>query len=504
MDKYDRLSKMMEDRFKKEYTRRQLLSKIPKATGYFLGSALLTSGLIKTLTDEKENPVKPANVYADQPKKKKPPQQKGTDQWKITKPGRSNLQGYASKISVQPNEWITFFVHSLRPYRMEIYRMGYYEGLGGALMEKFYGFREMKQNLTPDPDTRGCSWEVSFTYQIPPHWPSGFYLNKLVDEKGNESYIPFVVREARPAADFAVLLATHTYHAYNNWGGRSLYTYNSKNGKQSARVSYNRPFRDYYGAGLFFQFEYNIIRWLEKEGYSLTYITDMDVHNGILEQSDIKTLLIAGHSEYWSMEMRESVERLSASKINLAVFSANVAYWQVRMDPDEEGNPNRVITSYKQFATKKDPYRFKDKRLVTCRWRERPVTMPEDRMFGIMYSGIPDATVPMVVSNPDHWLYEGTGLKRGDQIQGVVGGEVDSYLGKIPGVEVIAHSPVIVYGKTRFANVVWYQKPEGGKVFAVGTFYWNWFLDSTHYINRASENSAIQQITRNALQELIK
>jgi hypothetical protein len=300
------------------------------------------------------------------------------------------------------------------------------------------------------------------------------------------------------------LLATNTYQAYDNWGGKSLYGYNSTGGKQARMVSFNRPHRNFHGAGLFFQFEYNLVRWLEKEGYALTYICDMDLHEQILDRSHIRTLLIAGHSEYWSMEMRQSVEKWSASKINLAVFSANCAYWQVRMEPDAHGNPNRLMVSYKQFATQEDPIRFTDPHRVTTRWRDQPVNMPEDRMFGIMYAGIPEAPAPLVVTNAKHWLYEGTGLKNGDKIPGVVGGEVDLYCGKLPGVEVIASSPVMLYGKRRYANVAWYQKPTGGKVFAVGSFYWNWFLDPIHYKNRAHENKAIQQITRNALNELKK
>ncbi|SEN38558.1 N,N-dimethylformamidase beta subunit family domain-containing protein [Lihuaxuella thermophila] len=500
MDKFDVLRKI-EEKFGKEVTRREFLSKISQVTGLVVGSAILTPEVVKLvekyLTGTTPSLKSSAIGHAEG-------QNAGTKLWKITKPGYPHLQGYASELSVEQGAPITFFVHSVRPYRMEIYRMGYYGGLGARLMETVTGLKAMRQNLIPNPETMECSWEPSHVFHIPSHWPSGFYLNKLVDENGKESYIPFIVRETLPTADFAVLCATNTYHAYKNWGGRSLYSYNSKFGQQAMKVSFNRPFRDYYGAGLFFQFEYNLIRWLEKEGYSLTFISDMDLHNGILEKSRIKALLIAGHSEYWSMEMRKSVEKWSASEINLAVFSANVAYWQVRMQPDDAGRPNRLMVSYKQFAREKDPYRLKDKHLVTGRWRDQPVNMPEDQILGIMYSGIPEAPAPLVVSNLGHWLYEGTGLKRGDRIPGVVGGEVDTYRGKLPGVEVIAHSPVMLYGKPNYADVAWYNKPGGGKVFSVGTFYWNWFLDSTHYTNRAKENQAIQQITRNALLELKK
>jgi hypothetical protein len=218
----------------------------------------------------------------------------------------------------------------------------------------------------------------------------------------------------------------------------------------------------------------------------------------------VKALIIAGHSEYWSMEMRQSVEALTASRINLAVFSANCAYWQVRMNPDPKGRADRVMLSYKQFAAQKDPYRTAAPALVTGRWRDEPVNMPEDRMFGSMYIGIPHAPAPLVVSNDKHWIYEGTGLKNGDMIPGVVGGEVDAYLGKLPGVEVLTRSPVNIDGQTKEANVIWYNKPTGGKVFAVGSFFWNRFLDPIHFEKSAHADKAIQTMTKNALRELMK
>jgi hypothetical protein len=513
VDKFDWLRRFTEEKFGKEYTRRELLKKIPHATALLFGSAMLSKELFTRYFVNADpaasvknfrTPVKPVppvirpsvDIAAEN---RKP----GTSRWKITKPAGVRLQGYASSESVVPGEWITFFVHSQKPYRMEFYRMGYYQGLGARHMKTLKGLKAMPQNLKPDPQSYAANWAPSKAFRVPTDWPTGVYLNKLVDEDGYESYIFFVVREAVPTAYFAVLLATNTYQAYNNWGGKSLYTYNSSGGIQSLKVSLNRPHRHYYGAGLFFQFEYNLVRWLEKEGYSLTYVTDMDLHNKVLEKALVRALIIAGHSEYWSMEMRESVENMTASKINLAVFSANCAYWQVRMEPDAEGRSNRVMVSYKQFA-EQDPVRMTDPRRTSGLWREKPVNMPEDRMFGIMYSGIPEAPAPLVVTRADHWLYEGTGLKNGDTIPGVVGGEVDSYRGQLPGVEVVASSPVTLYGKKRYAHVTWWEKPTGGKVFAVGTFYWNWFLDPIHNEHRAKAHPAIQQITRNALRELLK
>jgi hypothetical protein len=140
--------------------------------------------------------------------------------------------------------------------------------------------------------------------------------------------------------------------------------------------------------------------------------------------------------------------------------------------------------------------------LVTTRFRDKPVLKPEDQVFGIMYAGIPDHPAPLVVSDPNHWIYEGTGLRKGDKLPGVVGGEIDRYGGKIPGVQVIAHSPIYCYGKPNYANVVWYPKPGGKAAFATGTFYWSWFLDPFGHTAQAAYNAKVERMTTNVLERL--
>ncbi|MDN4593645.1 N,N-dimethylformamidase beta subunit family domain-containing protein [Polycladomyces subterraneus] len=510
MNWWNRIAQYSQKQLEQELTRREAIEKLTQLMGMVVGSSTFAPDFLKALSmllgqsnhlhllQGSQPPlIESSHATSIQEENRKP----GTNNWKISIPGKHLLQGYASALSVRPGNWLTFYVSSQKPYRMEIYRMGWYGGKGGRLVEKIEGFPPVSQPSTPDPETMDAGWKPTHAIRIPDHWTTGFYLNKLVDEEGRQSYIPFVVRQSVPHADFAVLIATNTYHAYNAWGGKSLYSYNSTEGIQSSKVSFNRPFDDFFGAGQFFKFEYNLIRWLEKKGYSLTYLTDLDVHLGLLEKAQVKALIIAGHSEYWSMQMRNSIETLTNNRINLAVFGANVGYWQVRFEPDKEGRPNRVMVSYKQNADR-DPYYYIHPELVTTRFRDKPVSKPEDQVFGIMYCGIPDHTASLVVADPNHWIYEGTGLRKGDKIPGVVGGEIDRYCGKIPGVQVIAHSPAYCYGKPNYANVVWYPKPGGKAAFATGTFYWSWFLDPFGHTAQAAYNAKIERMTTNVLERL--
>jgi putative cell wall-binding protein len=419
--------------------------------------------------------------------------------WTIKKTGGSQLQGYVDKSSYNPGENIQFFINSLNNYNVEIYRMGYYDGNGAQFKASYGEYAARKQTSSVNPVTMAANWQKSFEITIPANWESGMYLAKIIDSNLKETYVPFVVKNPNPDPDgIGIIISTNTYQAYNNWGGKSLYGYNSSNSQAAIKVSFNRPYLEGNGAGQFFSYEYNMIRWLEKKGYKLSYYTNQDTDHGLLTQNKIKTLLIPGHDEYWTMQSRTEIESLSKTAMNLGIFNANVGYWQVRFEDN-----NQTMVAYKANADQ-DPYQSINPSLVTTYFRSSPVNLPENKVLGIMYNGIPDKTVPMVVSNASHWLYEGTGLKNGDKIPGVVGGEVDHYDGVLPNVEIIAHSPALFYGKSSYSDAVWYQKPEGGKAFAVGTFYWNWFLDPFGHESQASYNPAIERITLNALNKLMQ
>src|SRR5258707_80835 len=82
------------------------------------------------------------------------------------------------------------------------------------------------------------------------------------------------------------------------------------------------------GAGNFFGglWEFNMVRFLEREGYDVTYSTDLDTHENGSDLLNHKAFIIVGHDEYWSWQMRDNVEAARGMGINLGFFSANTAY----------------------------------------------------------------------------------------------------------------------------------------------------------------------------------
>src|SRR5947199_10540837 len=98
-------------------------------------------------------------------------QEPGTSQWRIGLRGtdaEGQIKGYASVASVNKGENITFHV-SVNPaqtYTIDVYRMGWYQGLGGRLMQHVGPLNGVQQPTCPTDATTGMmevNWTVSYT-----------------------------------------------------------------------------------------------------------------------------------------------------------------------------------------------------------------------------------------------------------------------------------------------------------------------------------------------------
>src|SRR5204862_5469217 len=90
------------------------------------------------------------------------------------------------------------------------------------------------------------------------------------------SHIFFVVRDDDGHSDLLFQTSDTTWQAYNTYGGNSLYV-GSPAGR-AYKVSYNRPFntRDHDAQSFVFNAEYPTVRWLEANGYNVSYFSGLD------------------------------------------------------------------------------------------------------------------------------------------------------------------------------------------------------------------------------------
>ncbi|QLE54688.1 N,N-dimethylformamidase beta subunit family domain-containing protein [Nostoc sp. TCL26-01] len=492
-------------------------------------------------------------------------QKPGTTDWQLTQPAiRREIEGYASLTSVNRGDEIKLFVNTREPnYTIEIFRMGWYGGAGGRLMAaaiKRVGTKQPPPIIDQATGLIECNWRDPYVLKIPDNpkdltqWASGVYLAKLTAGKsGKQSYIIFVVRDDSRPSDILFQSSVTTYQAYNNWGGMSLYRWNSR-GKQAAKVSFNRPYAASpslaaaygMGAGEFLTnaqpkrrtsnagWEYNMVRWLERSGYDVSYITDIDTHNNPLELYTTKPILwlhkvflSVGHDEYWSAKMRQNVETARDYGVNLGFFSSNTCYWQIRFEPSfVTREMNRTIVAYKEnllldpFARDKDPT---NDFLVTTLWRNKPVNRPEEALIGVMYETFQVNADIVVNETAPSWILAGTQLHSDDsntaiktnkklplremRLTGLLGYEVDRMFRYAPTNTIrIAHSPYRYKGGTRYADMTVYTTESGAMVFATGSMQWNWGLDDYNAptLRPSLLNPDAQAITHNVLKQMMK
>jgi hypothetical protein len=435
----------------------------------------------------------------------------GTQDWSLINPAANNeIAGYASKTSATYGETIDFHVNTAESgFSLNIYRLGWYNGAGGRQMQAQVALRGAAQApFTTNPQTGmvECHWASAYRLTLPhdgnsfTNWPSGVYLVKLTgNDSKKQSYIHFVVRDDWREKDHLFQCSVTTYQAYNGWGGKSLYQFNSTNNIAATSVSFNRPY-DNNGAGQFFNYEYAMLRFLEREGYEVSYCTNIDVHTNQRQLSLHKNFLSIGHDEYWSWDMRAHVERARDSGVNLSFFSANTCYWQIRMEPSPVTHAaNRTMVCYKSAALDPVATQRQYQHLTTVRWREAPVNRPENMLLGVMFDHFPVQNQPIVISNSGHWVFERTGLKDGSVLPGLLGYEADRIFTPGPAnLVTLATSPVP--GSSFPSHMTIYKTAYRSSVFAVGTIQWSWGVDDYNAVARGVKVSpAAQQITRNVL-----
>lgn len=456
----------------------------------------------------------------------------GDENWVVKKPSGA-IVGFAGATSVVRGENMRFYVGTQSPtYDVFFYRIGFYGGAGGRLMDKILALPGQYQPPCMTSSKTGlysCSnWSLSFSIDIPDNWISGVYIAKLVESGGGENYMIFVVRDDDRSADILYQQSVTTYQAYNNYGGKSIYSHNSsacQTDSEAARaveVSFNRPYNAPMGdPSTFFRVEYAMVRWMEMNGYDVVYSTNIDTHHSGMvgahnELLDHKIFISSGHDEYWSQEMRDAMTQARTAGVNLAFFSGNTGYWKVRLAPDPwTGEQDRVMVGYK--STESGP--ADPSGIPTGTWRDpEGANLPEAELIGVQYIGENDqAYFPIRVTSATshHRLFRNTGLQNlpeGTYIdigKALVGWEWDAPItgGRGPqNLEVLTETPVagsilLDAGRVRklgtgTANASIYQAPSGALVFSSGTIQWAWGLDVFE------PDARIRQITYNLFYDM--
>jgi hypothetical protein len=414
------------------------------------------------------------------------------------------IEGYADHVSAAASDVVSVSVSADSPHmaRYELVRLGWYGGAGARRVASGGPFAVAPQSACPmDPGTGliRCHWTPSFSFNVDGSFVSGLYLIRLIRDDGFGRFVPLVITDSRPA-DLLLQSAVLTAEAYNAWGGESLYTDGSRSlpWSHAVEVSFDRPYTEGTGAGEVTRYEVDFARFLEKNGYDVSYTTNLDVAAGgapMLAQTG--AFLSVGHDEYWSKAERDALEGARDAGVPLLFFSGNTGYWQLRLEDDAGAGP-RVVIGWKEFAYQ-DPDQGPE---VTARFRDLQIGRPENSLLGIMFGTWSNIRSPFEVYDASHWLFAGTGLSDGDVIPWLVGYESDTRYAngaEPPGLEVAAQEPTVaIDGYTRTSCATSYRAQSGALVFDAGTIEWAWGLAPT-----AVADPRVERMTANVLHEAL-
>jgi len=471
-------------------------------------------------------------------------------EWDVSGAGDPALQGFATDISVNRGGTVAFKIATTyAAYRLDIYRMGYYGGLGARKVAALPRVTAVSQPTCLRDDTVGLvdcgNWSVSTTWTVPAAATSGIYFARVIrDETGQPataSHIFFIVRNDGGHSDLLFQTDDTTWHAYNRYGGNSLYFGNPAG--RAYKVSYNRPFttRDYAAVTFVFDTEYPMVRFLEANGYDVSYFTGVDVARSGARLLDHRVFLSVGHDEYWSGEARASVEAARSAGVNLAFFSGNEVFWKTRWEDSISvpATTYRTIVCYKEThaGAKIDPSPE-----WTGTWRDPRFSppadggRPENGLSGTLYmvnggsaGSYAAMRIPPAEGLRRFWLNTSVrtqALSGATAVlpAGTIGYEWDidaDNAARPAGLFHLSSTSVSVasllldngsnYGSgTAVHSMNMYRYPGGGLVFGAGTVRWAWGLDASHEGNPDPDplgnpfpaNRDMQQATINVLADM--
>jgi hypothetical protein len=224
----------------------------------------------------------------------------------------------------------------------------------------------------------------------------------------------------------------------------------------------------------------------------------------------VKAMISVGHDEYWDIRQFNHVKQAIADGLSVLWLSANDVYMVTPFTPNAKGDANRRLTRETCYGE----FREEEKEAYSKVLGPFEKPGPDEReIIGartvVPFNGGGDWTCAL----PDHWLFAGTGMKRGDSIPGLVGwefhGDPDTAR---PGLEVIAAGNVWA-GGTRLGKyaATLFEGPKKNIVFNATTIFWaqgladppGHMIPWSHYSRPHGPDERVQRITANAIKRAI-
>lgn len=376
-----------------------------------------------------------------------------------TSPEAQEIWCYSDRLCYSPGETVIFHVSTTaQQYSLQIARdddptvnLFQSDGLPGHYRE------------TPlEASVVGCGWPASCEFTVPDDWPSGGYrVTSTIEARDGgvkQQHHLFTLRssEKSKAGRLLLISSTGTWCAYNDWGGSNHYSgiTGPKGNDYSPVLSTQRPlprgfvilpdaapraalsytpefdepvsyphmewafehgYSKKYASTGWASYERHFIDWATEAGYQVDVASQFDLQFRPEVLDGYSCLAFIGHDEYWTWEMRDTVDAYVEAGGNVARFAGNFM-WQTRLE--DEG---RRQVCYKTRARAEDPLR--DTRQISTSWEAVEIDRPGALTFGLnamrgVYCGwggcVAFGAGGFPIYRPEHWAFDGTNLGYGD------------------------------------------------------------------------------------------
>ena len=377
-------------------------------------------------------------------------------------PDALEVWGYPSRFSYAPGETVRLHVSCSRPtYDIAVIR----DGRTPHVVYRREGVTGRRHEEPAEAYEHGCGWPANVEIPIGADWRPGFYLVEfsVASPEGRFNSEAFFVVRKTPTQrrGMALLLTTSTLIAYNDWGGanhyrgigddpryeigapvlstqrpvgrgllrkpieapRESHTFTPPIGWQPrypayewARLyGYSRHHADSFWA----TYERPFVVWAEEQSFDLDYLTQHDLHFEPDCLDGYGTVVVVGHDEYWTWEMRDRIDAFVDRGGGLARFAGNFL-WQVRLSADG-------TRQYCYRTPQRDPESAANPRRTTTIWDYTPIGRPGATTMGLTGSSgtynrygvaAPRSSGGFTIYRPNHWAFAGTDLYYGDLLGG--------------------------------------------------------------------------------------
>jgi hypothetical protein len=221
-----------------------------------------------------------------------------------------------------------------------------------------------------------------------------------------------------------------------------------------------------------------------------------------------KAWISVGHDEYWDVRQYDSVKQMRDAGVSLLFLSGNTICWVTPFRASSDGRANRIIF-------RAGPFGFDDDQAIA--WSKRFGPFPErgpdeGLLMGARNVDPVNGGGDWIIVKPEHWIFAGAGLKKGDRIPGLIGWEYHGNPPNIPELETVAAGTAWQSGQNpQHWTATIYPGPKGNFVFNAATIFWSQGLSSppghtlpwSHWSRPHGPDERVQRITRNLLERAV-